>query len=256
MEHDIPFLGGGCAGWSIPKQYADRFPARGTHLERYAQRLPVVEINSSFRRLHRASTYALWAASVPDPFRFAVKFSKEITHTRRLSNVTDALKEFVAGVQALGAKMGPLLIQLPPSLSFETQVAEPFFATLRHHYTGHVVCEPRHRSWFAEEAEKFLRAVQVARAAVDPASTPDAAGPGGWDGLAYHRLHGFPRMYYSSYSDEFLDKLAKELLRSARVRPTWCIFDNTALGAATANALTLLERIHGVSSTSGEGPGL
>ena len=247
MEQDVPFLGVGCAGWSIPKQYADRFPAHGTHLERYARRLPVVEIDSSFRRWHRPSTYAHWANSVPEAFRFAVKMPKEIMHTRRLANAADALEEFLGGVQALGAKLGPLLVQLPPSFSFDARVTEPFFADLRHDYTGQVVCEPRHLSWFTEEAENFLRAMRVARAAVDPAITPEAAGPGGWSDFGYYRLHGSPRMYYSSYDEGYLDKLAKELVASAGVRPTWCIFDNTALGAATANALGLMERLGAMS---------
>jgi uncharacterized protein YecE (DUF72 family) len=252
MEQDVPFLGVGCAGWSIPKQCAHRFPVHGTHLERYARRLPVVEIDSSFRRSHRPSTYAHWAASVPDLFRFAVKLPKEITHTRHLANAIDALEEFLGGIQALGAKLGPLLIQLPPTLSFDARVTEPFFATLRTHYTGQVVCEPRHRSWFTEGAGKFLRTMRVARATVDPAITPEAAGPGGWRGLGYHRLHGSPQMYYSSYDDAYLDKLAKELVASGRARPTWCIFDNTALGAATANALGLMERIRAVAMKEGK----
>ncbi len=241
MEQDIPFLGVGCAGWSIPKQYADRFPVHGTHLERYALRLPVVEIDSSFRRSHRPSTYAKWAASVPDSFRFAVKMPREITHTRRLVKATEPLEELLDGIQALGAKLGPLLVQLPPSLCFEARVSEAFFSALRHHYPGQVVCEPRHQSWFTEEVEHFLQTMQVARAAVDPAITPEAAIPGGWRGLEYHRLHGSPRMYYSSYDDGYLSRVAKELLASARHRPIWCIFDNTAIGAATANALVLMD---------------
>jgi uncharacterized protein YecE (DUF72 family) len=243
MEQDVPFLGVGCTGWAIPRQYADRFPAHGTHLERYSRHLPVVEIDSSFRRSHRPSTYARWADSVPESFRFAVKLPKEITHTRRLADATGVLKEFLAEIQGLGAKLGPLVIQLPPSLSFDARVAEVFFATLRKHHTGQVVCEPRHQSWFTEEIEKLLQAMQVARAAVDPAITPEAASPGGTGGLVYYRLHGSPRMYYSTYDDAYLDKLAKELVTAAAVRPTWCIFDNTALGAATANALRVMERL-------------
>jgi len=110
-----------------------------------------------------------------------------------------------------------------------------------------VVCEPRHLSWFTEEVENFLRTMRVARVAVDPAITPEAACPGGWSGLGYYRLHGSPRMYYSSYDEGYLDKLVEELAASARARPTWCIFDNTALGAATANALGLMERLRAVS---------
>ncbi len=243
MKHEAPFLGVGCAGWSIPKQYAGSFPAHGSHLERYAQRLPVVEIDSSFRGPHRASTYARWAASVSDSFRFAVKMSRKITHTRRLVDTNDLLEEFLDGIQALGAKLGPLLIQLPPSLSFDPRVTEPFFASLRQSYTGQIVCEPRHRSWFTDEAEKMLPNLRIARVAADPAITPEAHDPGGWRGIEYHRLHGSPRMYYSSYDDDYLDDLAKDLISSVKTRPTWCIFDNTALGAATENALRLLERL-------------
>ncbi len=246
-KQEIPFLGVGCAGWSIPKQYADRFPAQGTHLERYARRLPVVEIDSTFSRSHLPSTYARWADSVPDAFRFAVKMPKEITHTRRLANAGEALGEFFSEVRALGTKLGALLVQLPPSLSFDVRVTKTFFAALRRDYGGQVVCEPRHLSWFTEKAENFLRTMQVARAAVDPAITPEAAHPGGWGSLGYYRLHGSPRIYYSSYDEGYLDRLAKELVASARARPTWCIFDNTALGAATANALGLMERLGTVS---------
>jgi len=72
----------GCAGWAIPRQHAHRFPEQGTHLERYARRLPAVEINSSFYRSYQPKTYARWAASVPEHFRFAVKVPREITHRR------------------------------------------------------------------------------------------------------------------------------------------------------------------------------
>jgi uncharacterized protein YecE (DUF72 family) len=138
----------GCAGWSIPRQYAEHFPERGTHLERYAQRLPAVEINSSFYRPHRSATYARRAASVPASFRFAVKVPREITHTRRLRDVAEPLERFLSESAALGATLGPLLLQLPPSLRFNADIAEAFFTILRARFSGSVVCEPRHASWF------------------------------------------------------------------------------------------------------------
>jgi hypothetical protein len=60
----------GTAGWSLPSRHAADFPTTGSHLERYATRFDVVEINSSFYRPHRLVTYDRWAASVPDDFRF------------------------------------------------------------------------------------------------------------------------------------------------------------------------------------------
>src|SRR4051812_46618679 len=100
----------GTAGWSIPPQNADRFPGEGSHLERYRQRFPAVEINSSFYRPHRPGTYARWAASVPVDFRFAVKMPREITHTRRLANAAEPLARFLSEAQMLGPKLGPVLV--------------------------------------------------------------------------------------------------------------------------------------------------
>jgi uncharacterized protein YecE (DUF72 family) len=81
----------------------------------------------------------------------------------------------------------------------------------------------------------------VARVAADPAIVPAAAVPGGWRGLAYYRLHGSPDMYESAYSKAYLNALAQQM--SLLAAPVWCIFDNTALGAAPTNALELLARL-------------
>jgi uncharacterized protein YecE (DUF72 family) len=80
--------------------------------------------------------------------------------------------------------------------------------------------------------------------AADPPRVEGGSEPGGWRGLAYFRLHGSPRIYYSSYGDDYLDALAEKLraLRRRRIR-TWCIFDNTTLGAGTGNALSMIERL-------------
>jgi uncharacterized protein YecE (DUF72 family) len=239
-----PSLHVGCAGWSIPRQYAEHFPEQGTHLQRYAQRLPAVEINSSFYRPHRPETYARWAASVPELFQFAVKVPKEITHTRRLRDIADPLERFLSESSALGPKLGPLLVQLPPSLRFDAERVEAFFAALRARFSGSVVCEPRHASWFTSEAAQVLVSAQIARAAADPAPVPAAAQPGGWQGLVYERLHGSPEMYSSDYSAAYLERLAQTVRATAQTAPTWCIFDNTALGAATANALDLCARLN------------
>jgi uncharacterized protein YecE (DUF72 family) len=146
-------------------------------------------------------------------------------------------------VVALGAALGPLLVQLPPSLRFDAAVVAAFFSALRARFSGSVVCEPRHASWFTGEAEQVLASAQVARAAADPAPVPAAARPGGWNGLVYYRLHGSPEMYSSVYSAAYLERLAQIVRATAQAAPTWCIFDNTALGAATANALELCARL-------------
>jgi uncharacterized protein YecE (DUF72 family) len=216
----------------------DRFGAAGSRLERYARRFRCVEINSSFYRPHRPSTYARWAASVPDDFRFALKVPKEITHTRRFVDAAEPLERFLAESAELGGKRGVLLVQLPPSFAYDAALARTFFAAFRARYDGLLACEPRHPTWFTAQADDALKGAQVARVAADPAAVPDAAVPGGWDGLQYHRLHGAPRTYYSAYDGAAVHAVA-ERLRAATV-PAWCVFDNTALDAATANALDLV----------------
>src|ERR1700760_2293664 len=120
----------GCAGWALPKEHAARFPSDGSHLQRYAARLPAVEINSSFYKPHRPATYARWAAAVPAGFRFAVKLPRVITHDQRLANAADPLSRFLSETAALGSRLGPLLVQLPPSLAFQDSVAGAFFHDL------------------------------------------------------------------------------------------------------------------------------
>ncbi|HXC55270.1 MAG TPA: DUF72 domain-containing protein [Rhizomicrobium sp.] len=230
----------GTAGWSLRREQAARFGEGVSQLARYATRLTAVEINSSFYRPHRAATYARWAASVPADFRFAVKLPKAITHERRLVDVAAPLERFLSEAGALGGKLGPLLVQLPPSLAFDDRVARDFFAGLRARFDGAVVCEPRHASWFAPGADNVLAAARIARVAADPAPVARAQAPGGDRRVVYFRWHGSPRVYYSNYETGRLAVLAARL-REARAggADTWCIFDNTALGAATENALQM-----------------
>lgn len=232
----------GCAGWALPRDVQDRFPGEGSHLQRYAAQLPVVEINSSFHRPHRHAVYARWAASVPPHFRFAVKLPKTITHVAKLRGGAVELDEFLGQATGLGEHLGCLLVQLPPSLAFEADVAGTFLDLLRTRWAGPVSLEPRHVSWFTGEVDLFLAARRIARVLADPVLHPGGERPGGWDGFAYLRLHGSPRTYYSSYPLELLRALARRLARAAREgQPVWCIFDNTAAGAAAGNALVLRE---------------
>lgn len=230
----------GCAGWSLGREHSAAFTAEGTHLQRYAARLNCAEINSSFYRPHRQQTYQRWAASVPVGFRFSVKVPKLISHVQRLQACDQALDEFVLQCSGLGDRLGCLLVQLPPSLAFDESVAEAFFTSLRRCFPGPVVLEPRHESWTGAEA--LLVRYQIAQAAVDPSRISTDSTPRGWPGLKYWRLHGSPRIYYSPYELPRLERLAVELqTATAEGQSAWCIFDNTASGAALGNALTLAQ---------------
>jgi uncharacterized protein YecE (DUF72 family) len=229
----------GTAGWSIPRASAAHFDTEGTHLQRYARVFHGVEINSSFHRPHAAATYEKWAASTPDTFRFSVKLPRTITHDQKLLRTRQPLEQFLAESAGLGRKRGPLLVQLPPSLAFNASTAGRFFGLLRDRWDGPVACEPRHDSWFAAAAGTLLVRHRVARVAADPPPARGAELPAGWQGLIYFRLHGSPRKYWSRYPAEYLETIAAALRAAPASTERWCVFDNTASGAALENALEL-----------------
>lgn len=233
----------GTAGWSIPRAMAEEFAGDGTHLQRYARRLPCAEINSSFHRPHAASTYAKWADATPPTFRFAVKLPRTITHDQRLARARAPLQRFLDESSGLGEKRGPLLVQLPPSLAFDPRAAARFFSLLRELHDDAVVCEPRHPTWFTPRADALLASHVVARVAADPAVVELAGQPGGWPGLVYYRLHGSPRMYWSRYEHDVIERLAATVRSLPADTDAWCIFDNTATGAALDNAWQLQQQL-------------
>lgn len=239
----------GTAGWSVPRAAAAQFPGDGTHLMRYARIMRCAEIDTSFYRSHAVDTYARWAASTPRGFRFAVKLPRVITHDQRLKAARVPLEKFLGEVAGLGAKLGVLLVQLPPSLAFDARGVRAFFSLLRGLHEGAVVCEPRHASWFEPAVDRLLAHFCIGRVAADPAVVARAAQPGGWLGPAgrgagatvYYRWHGSPRLYWSEYPQARLQQWREELNRLPKGADVWCIFDNTAAGAAIENALTLAQ---------------
>jgi uncharacterized protein YecE (DUF72 family) len=240
----------GTASWGLPKAEAAAFPGEGVHLERYARVFDAVEINTSFYRPHRTTTYERWAMTVPEGFRFAVKVPRAITHEARLQEVDPLLDRFLAEVSGLGPRLGPLLVQLPPSLAFEAGSAGRFLRDLRHRTAAPIACEPRHPSWFVPEVEALLEELGIGRVAADPAPVPGAGAPGGWRGLTYLRLHGSPRIYHSPYDDAAIRSALGGLAqRRAEGSACWCIFDNTAAFAAIPNALTAKRMTRAVGSS-------
>jgi uncharacterized protein YecE (DUF72 family) len=165
---------------------------------------------------------------------------KIITHDRALTRAREPLARFLHEISGLGKKLGPLLIQLPPSLAFDSRRVGRFFDLLRTNYNGAVVCEPRHPTWTTAAAIRMLERFAIARVAADPPRADGLHEPAAWRGVAYYRWHGSPRPYFSPYDADALDRLARAV--ATHRCDVWCIFDNTGSGAAAGNALDLLER--------------
>lgn len=235
----------GTAGWAIPRDTAGAFAAEGSALERYASSLGAVEINSTFYRRHRPSTFERWAAAVPAGFRFAVKLPRTITHEAALGSARGLLEDFFDDVRPLGDRLGPVLVQLPPGLAYDGRRAGSFFRGLRSLHAGAVACEPRHPSWYGPGPDRLLHAHDVARVVADPPQPPPAAEPGGSSSLLYLRLHGSPHRYYSEYGDERVGAYAEHCRAASAVGEVWCVFDNTAHGFAALDALRLVSQLRG-----------
>jgi uncharacterized protein YecE (DUF72 family) len=227
----------GTAGWNVPSSCRERIGGEGSHLERYGQVLNAVEIDTSFYRPHRRETYERWARVTPDDFRFAAKVPKVITHSSEAQPAD--IDRFMEETAGLGGKLAVLLVQFPPGKSYDEDTARKLFDALQASTRVPLVCEPRHASWFTDKVDRWLAERHISRVAADPSRAEAADEPGGWRGLQYVRLHGSPRIYYSAYDAGFLRRLDERLAMMLATSDVWCIFDNTAEGAAMENLLAL-----------------
>jgi uncharacterized protein YecE (DUF72 family) len=237
----------GTAGWALPKALRAGESTGSTVLEHYAMRFNAVEINSSFYRPHRRSTYERWSGSVPASFRFSVKIPRLITHELALLECRGEIASFMHGVRGLGDKLATLLVQLPRSRVFDEVIARAFFGMMRQETTVRIACEARSPSWFVAEAAAVFDEYQITRIVADPVPPGCECAPRQNSRFAYIRLHGSPKMYYSPYSESYLRGVAATALLVSEV---WCILDNTAAGAAWADAATL-QRLLGANAVPG-----
>ena len=151
----------GTSGYSFKEWrggfYPEELPA-DSMLRFYGERLPAVEINNTFYRLPKRSVLEAWAAQVPEDFRFALKASQKITHYKRLHDVAEETSYLFRTVAALGARTGPVLVGLPPSLKKDLPRLQGFLALLvEEDVQAPVAFEFRHPSWQDEEVRAALR---------------------------------------------------------------------------------------------------
>jgi len=237
----------GTAGWAIPSSSREKFFAgegkKLSHLQAYSARFSGVEINSSFYREHQGKTYQRWAAETPDNFRFSVKLAKRFTHEQRLDVKSEDLQEVLEGIFQLQEKLGVILVQLPPSLAFAPSVAFPFFKKFRKLYEGPVAFEVRHESWGTIAAGACMQEFNLSPVMADPDKVLLKLSQE-TSSLSYFRLHGSPQIYYSNYDEAAMKTWLQRIQDKAVLeKQVWCIFDNTALGHATENALQMQEML-------------
>lgn len=169
IEPPEPGLYLGTSGWSYVDWEGTVYPeglAPGARLAEYVKRYATVEIDSTFYGTPRRSTVAKWREVAPDGFLFAAKFPQEITHEKNLVGCKELSDSFVGVMEGLGDRLGPLLLQLPPSFSVEGMgVLEDFLKELPEGFRYAV--EVRHRSWVRSDLPALLREHNAALTLID-----------------------------------------------------------------------------------------
>lgn len=233
----------GTSGWDYA-HWVGRFYPRSTRPEdflgSYATRFNSVEINSTFYRLPSVPTLAHWRDGTPDDFVFACKASRFITHMKKLKEPRTSTRRFFAVIATLGAKLGPVLFQLPPRWRADPARLERFLARLPREHR--FAFEFRDESWLDDAVYGVLRRHRAALCAYElTGRVAPFVETGEFD---YVRLHGPGEAYRGRYGDAALDAWAEALAgRLARGRDVYCYFDNDEAGYAASDAQRLRDRI-------------
>lgn len=235
----------GTSGWIYkdwdPIFYPPKMPDR-EKLSFLSHHFPTVEVNSSFYHLPRTTTYEGWNRKTPDNFIFSVKLSRYITHRLRLKAVAKAWDKFIKGPQVLKEKLGPILIQFPPSFKAENITLKRLDQFLKRVRAKHpkllLACELRHSSWFTESTYVLLRKYGVALVIADSSRFPKESVV--TSHFMYVRFHGPTDLFSSNYSTYRLKKAAAEIEKwITEGLNVYVYFNNDRGGHAVKNAQTL-----------------
>ncbi len=235
----------GTSGWSYSDWKGVIYPQEiksADWLTQYATWFDTTEINSSFYRMTRESTVLKWASKVPADFKFCPKISKYLTHNKRLNEPEEPLERFFGVFGQIKEHLGPVLVQLPPSLKFNGKVAEHFFKLLTTQYSQYdFVLEVRHATWLEQEAVDMLHHYKIG-SVISQSGVGFPYSEAITSHIVYVRFHGPAKLYDSAYSDEQLVEYAikfKKWLKEGK--QVWVFFNNTMRGHGFHNAITLQE---------------
>ncbi|MBY8874631.1 DUF72 domain-containing protein [Micromonospora sp. PLK6-60] len=228
----------GTSGWQY-RDWRDRFyPAKLPQrrwLEHYADRFATVEVNNAFYRLPERDTFAAWRARTPDDFCVAVKMSRYLTHIKRLREAAEPVARFLDRATALGDRLGPVLVQLPPNLRADP---DALAATLRHFPDDvRVAVEPRHPSWWSDTTRRVLERHRAALVWADRGSRPITPLWRTTD-FGYLRLHEGRARPWPRYGRAALAAWVRRLAAAFDpAEPAYVYFNNDPGGAAIVDAV-------------------
>lgn len=235
----------GTSGWSYAHWRHILYPdhlAGNQLLNWYAKTFKVTEINTSFYHLPLESTVKHWADEVPARFKFCPKISRYITHVKRLLNPEDTLPKFFDIFDHIHKRLGPVLIQLPPTLKFDQERVTHFFKVLTTTYKGYTFAlEARHESWMEDAPLALLKKYKIAWViAFSGKRWPAKEKVTAKD--IYLRFHGPDGYFDTGYTKRQLEGYAKKIREWQQQRHRiWAFFNNDGHGYAVKNAQTLTD---------------
>ncbi len=226
----------GTSGWQY-RDWRDRFypkevPQR-SWLEYYVERFQTVESNNAFYQLPKRETFAGWATRTPDDFIMAVKMSRYLTHIKRLKEPEEPVQRFMDHASNLGAKLGPVLLQLPPTLKADLGLLDD--ALDRFPPSVRIAVEFRHVTWFTEDTRKLLERRGAALCLADRWSKPVTAlwRTAEW---TYLRLHEGAATPHPCYGRSALRTWAGRLAAEWGDNDIFVYFNNDPRGCALRDA--------------------
>jgi uncharacterized protein YecE (DUF72 family) len=239
MEYQI-----GCSGFHYKHWKGNFYPEdlpQKKWFEYYCKFFDTVELNVTFYHFPELTTLEGWYEKSPDNFQFAVKAPRLITHFKKFVDVTHLLDQFYEVVnQGLKEKLGCVLFQFPPSFHYSEERLERIINSLDTNY--HNVVEFRQQDWWKTEVYSRLGKRNISFCGMSHPDFPNEIIAN--SSVLYYRMHGSTQLYASNYSNQDLGTFLKQLKKEKQLKKAFIYFNNDALGFATKNAATLLQKVH------------
>jgi len=259
----------GTSGWQYRDWrgglYPEGVPQR-RWLEHYATQYMTVENNGTFYRLPSRETFEGWRARTPNDFVMAVKASRYLTHVRRLRDPAEPVARLLGAAAGLGPKLGPILLQLPPTMTAEPALLDAGLREFRDAWPGvrgdgpevlRIVVEPRHESWWTDEVREMLAGHDAALCWADRLGRPVTPlwRTAGWGFLRFHEGAADP---WPRYGEDALRSWVERIKEAHRSQAdVYVYFNNDPGGAAVVNSaeFAALAREAGLTPTRAPGVG-
>ena len=231
----------GCSGFHYKDWkgifYPDDIPQR-KWFEYYSSKFDTLELNVTFYRFPQLKFLQNWYSISPAGFSFAVKVPRLITHYKQLNSCEELLDDFYSTAElGLKDKLGAVLFQFPAQYQYSDERLERLLTQLRKGFNNAV--EFRHDSWWTDKVYNELKKEEIVFCGISHPRLPDKALV--TNETAYYRFHGIPKLYYSSYEQDGLRKVADSIKKDKIIKKVFIYFNNTATIAAIENATWLKE---------------